>query len=397
MRNSGKFAFGAMLLLVLLLTYLEASEPEPVNWNPSYLETDKIPLGSYVFYESWKNTTKSDIQNIDIPPFEYLPTAAAGTYFFLNNSLGFDDPELKKLLAWVEKGNTLFLSAGSFSENLLDTLHLKTAIRIPTGDLTSRPRFNLVNPDLTRSKNYIYEQEMALVYFSKLDTLSHTILGVSELKDFKDPATAFPNFLKADWGEGKIFIHSMPQAFSNYFLLSGSGYQYSQDVLAYIDQNSPVYWDHYYKTGKTFYTSPLYILMRHRALKWAYYFILGGALLFLIFEGKRKQRPVPVVNPLQNQSFEYSRTIANLYVEQKKFKELALKKIEQFYDYIRQKHRIDTTRDPELFIPDLAEKSNNTPAETKKLFEMFREITNKTEISKNELKDLNQSISSFKK
>src|SRR5690606_31452803 len=169
-RNSGKFAFGAMLLLVLLLTYLEASEPEPVNWNPSYLETDKIPLGSYVFYESWKNSTTSEIQNVDIPPFEYLPTAPAGTYFFLNNSLGFDDPELKKLLSWVEKGNTLFLSAGSFSENLLDTLQLKTATRIPTGDLTSRPRFNFVNPDLKRSKNYIYEQEMPLVYFSKFDT-----------------------------------------------------------------------------------------------------------------------------------------------------------------------------------------------------------------------------------
>src|SRR5690606_16749298 len=162
----------------------------------------------------------------------------------------FDDPELKKLLSWVEKGNTLFLSAGSFSENLLDTLQLKTATRIPTGDLTSRPRFNLVNPDLKRSTNYIYEQEMPLVYFSKFDTQAHTILGVSELKDFNDPAAAFPNFLKADWGDGKILIHSIPQAFSNYFLLSGSGYQYAQDAMAYLDQNSPVYWDHYYKTGK---------------------------------------------------------------------------------------------------------------------------------------------------
>lgn len=397
MRNSGKFAFGAMLLLVLLLTYLEASEPDPVNWNPSYLETDKIPLGTYVFYESWKNSTKSEIQNVDIPPFEYLPTAQAGTYFFLNNSLGFDDPELKKLLSWVEKGNTLFLSAGSFSENLLDTLQLKTATRIPSGDLTSRPRFNLVNPDLTRPKNYIYEQEMPLVYFSKFDTLSHTILGVSELKNFKDPATAFPNFLKADWGDGRIFIHSMPQAFSNYFLLSGSGYQYVQDAMAYLDQNSPVYWDHYYKTGKTFYTSPLYILMRSKSLKWAYYFLLGGALLFLIFEGKRKQRPVPVVVPLQNQSFEYSRTIANLFLEQKHYKELALKKIEQFYDYIRQKHRIDTNRERQSLITNLAEKSNNTLAETKALFEMFQDISRKTEISKHELKDLNRSISSYKK
>ena len=386
-----------MLLLVLLLTYLEASEPEPVNWNPSYLETDKIPLGTFVFYESWKAATKSEIQNIDIPPFEFLTNAPEGTYFFLNNSLGFDDPELKKLLSWVANGNTLFLSAAGFSENLLDTLQIKTATRIPTGDLTSRPRFNLVHPDLKRPESYIYEQEMPLVYFSKIDTLSHTILGVSQLTDFKDPATALPNFLRTDWGNGKIYIHSMPQAFSNYFLLTGEGYQYSRDVMAYLDQESTVYWDHYYKTGKTFYTSPLYILMRSKSLKWAYYFLLVGELLFLIFEGKRKQRPVPVVTPLQNQSFEYSRTIANLYLEQKNFKELALKKIEHFYDYIRQKHRIDTNREAEYIIPELAEKSNNTLADTRAIFEMFKDISLKTEISKNELKDLSTSISSYKK
>ena len=397
MRNSGKFAFGAMLLLVLLLTYLEASEPEPVNWNPSYLETDKIPLGTFVFYESWKTATSGEIQNINIPPFEFLPAAQEGTYFFLNNSLDFDDPELKKLLSWVEKGNTLFLSAGSFSENLLDTLQLKTATRIPTGDLTSRPRFNLVHPDLKRPENYIYEQEMPLVYFSNIDTLSHTILGVSELNDFKEPTTALPIFLKSEWGKGKIFIHSMPQAFSNYFMLTGTGYNYAQDAMAYLDPNSTIYWDHYYKTGKTFYTSPLYILMRSKSLKWAYYFLLGGALLFLIFEGKRRQRPVPVVTPLQNQSFEYSRTIANLFLEQKNYKELALKQIEHFYDYIRQKHRIDTNRKPETFIQELAEKSNNSFADTRAIFEMFQNISLKTEISKNELKDLNSLISSYKK
>ncbi|WP_168191391.1 hypothetical protein [Antarcticibacterium flavum] len=53
MTRGGKFAMGLILLMVLLLTYLEASEPDPVNWNPSYLETDRIALGSFIFYESW--------------------------------------------------------------------------------------------------------------------------------------------------------------------------------------------------------------------------------------------------------------------------------------------------------------------------------------------------------
>ncbi|QED37306.1 DUF4350 domain-containing protein [Antarcticibacterium arcticum] len=397
MKNSVKIALGAMLLLVLLLTYLEASEPEPVNWNNSYLETDKIPLGTYVFYESWKNSTPGDIQNIDIPPFEFLPKAEAGTYFFLNNYLSFDDAEIKKLLIWVEAGNTAFLSAGNFSENLLDTLGLKTAIRIPGRDLSSRPRFNLVHPDLKQPENYLYEQEIPLIYFSRIDTLTHTILGVANIKDFKEPTTALPNFLKANHGKGTLYMHTLPQAFSNYFMLSGTGYKYSRDVLAYLEPNSTIYWDRYYKTGKTFYTSPVFVIMRSKTLKWAYYFTLLGVLLFIIFEGKRKQRAVPVIEPLKNQTYEYSRTIANLYLEQDQYKELAQKSIDHFYDHIRKAYRIDTTRSPGDFYPDLAEKSNNSLEDTETLFEMFQNISNKNVISKNDLVALNYAINSYNK
>ncbi len=397
MKNSVKIALGAMLLLVLLLTYLEASEPEPVNWNNSYLETDKIPLGTYVFYESWKNAAQGDIQNIDIPPFEFLPGAKPGTYFFLNNYLSFDDAEIKKLLTWVEEGNTAFLSAENFSENLLDTLGLKTATRIPGRDLSSRPRFNLVHPELRQTENYLYEQEIPLIYFSRIDTLSHTILGVANIKDFTNPTNALPNFLKTTHGKGTLYMHSMPQAFSNYFMLSKAGYKYSRDVLAYLEPNSLIYWDRYYKTGKTFYTSPLFVIMRNKTLKWAYYFALFGVMLFIIFEGKRKQRAVPEIEPLKNQTYEYSRTIANLYLEQDHYKELALKNIDHFYDHIRKTYRIDTTRSHGDFYQELANKSNNTIEDTKTLFEMFQNISNKTVISKNDLMALSNAINSYNK
>jgi len=385
-----------MLLLVLLLTYLEASEPEPVNWNESYLETDKIPLGSYVFYESWKNASSGEIENIDIPPFEFLSRAGEGTYFFLNNYLNFDDPEIKRLLSWVDAGNTVFLSAGEFSDNLLDTLGLNTATRVPGIDLSSQPYFNLVHPALKQKENYHYEQEMPLVYFSKIDTLSHTVLGVTHLQDFNNPATALANFLKIDWGNGTIYLHTMPQAFSNYFMLSGAGHKYSRDVLAYLQPGSTIFWDRYYKTGKTFYTSPLYVIMRSKNLKWAYYFVLFGVLLFIIFAGKRKQRAIPLIAPLQNQTYEYSRTIANLYVERKYYKELAIKNIEHFYDHIRHFLRLDTTNISLSFYEELAEKSNNTTANTKALFDKFDDISNKTVISKYELMNLNKAINSYK-
>jgi hypothetical protein len=106
MKNSGKMIFGGFLLLALFLTYLEASEPEPINWNPSYMETDKIALGTFVFYELWEESFAGNIEKINVPPFEFLTGEHNGTYFFLNNYLQFDDAELEKILSWVNQGNT---------------------------------------------------------------------------------------------------------------------------------------------------------------------------------------------------------------------------------------------------------------------------------------------------
>lgn len=396
MRNSGKFIFGAFLLLVLFLTYLEASEPEPVNWNPSYMETDKIVLGSYVFYELYKEVYSGEIEKITVPPFEFISAEQEGTYFFFNNYLNFDDAELDKLLAWVEEGNTLFLSSGYYSQNLLDTLNLEVATRVPGLDFTSMPRLALVHPDLRPEEQYVFDHETELRYFNKIDTVTHTILGVAHLTEFSDVKDAFPNFLKSDFGNGSIYLHTTPEAFSNYFLLKEENFNYTQDVTAYLNSAATLYWDKYYKSGKTFYTSSLYILLSNKSLKWAYYFLIIGAVLYIIFEGKRKQRAVPVMDPLKNQTFEYSKTIADLYVEQKKYKALAEKKIDHFYDHIRRQYRLDTTEVNEKFFKDLAVKSNNTEADTKDIFRIIRQVMGKNEISTIELQELNEKIASFK-
>ena len=124
-----KVSLGVLFLLVAFLTYLEAIEPTPINWYPSYAKEDKIPLGTYVFYENWKDSNPEYFEEINIPPFEFLSDSSKikdGSYFFLNNHVIFDEDELNKLLAWVEKGNTAFIASDVFGEQFLDTLHLET-------------------------------------------------------------------------------------------------------------------------------------------------------------------------------------------------------------------------------------------------------------------------------
>ncbi|MGB7843203.1 MAG: DUF4350 domain-containing protein, partial [Salinimicrobium sp.] len=315
MSKSYKIMLGLLVLLLVLLTWLEANEPEELNWTPSYSAFDKIPLGSFILY---KTLTKQpfEIQKVNVPPYEFLKDSAQpGTYFFLNNQLNFDDAELARLLAWIEKGNSAVLIAENFSKNLLDTLNLKRKTSIPKKGFSSKPILNLSEKSLKREKAFLYDRQTNENYFSEYDTLQQQVLGVSQLySDNLKITEPNINFLRDSIGKGAIYLNSFPKAFSNYFLLAEKeNPEYAARVLAYISAEKTLFWDQYYKTGKAYYTSPLFVLLNNRKLKWAYYFLIFGSLLFIIFEGKRKQRSIPVTKPLKNQTFHFTRTVAGLY------------------------------------------------------------------------------------
>ena len=394
MNKTYKIALGLFLLLIVSLVWLESTEPEPINWAPSFTAKDKIPLGTFVFYESWKKNKPREIDEIRIPPYEYLNTSPEeGTYFFLNDYILFDDNELDHLLNWVSEGNTLFISAYDFGENLTDTLGIRTATYIEGENFRSRPMLNLVNPELKLENDLEFDQDLPAVFFKKIDTTSNIILGTASFGDRKEEEKV--NFIQTKFGNGKIYLHSTPQAFSNYFLLKNENYKYTEALLAYLSGN--ILWDAYYKTGKSFFTSPLYILLNNRALKWAYYFVLISAVLFILFEGKRKQRTIPVIEPPANKSYEFTDTISQLYLEQGKYHELGLRKISLFLEYIRTNYRLDTSRINEQFYRDLAEKSENKPAETEKLFKRIFNFQKQENSDKDDFFELTRHINTFKR
>lgn len=278
MNKTYKIAFGLFLLLIISLAWLESSEPEPINWNPSYTNTDKIALGSLIFFESWTQSNPERFEEIKIPPYEYLNEEPKnGTYFFLNNYVSFDNDELDDILNWVSKGNTLFISAYNFGGNLEDTLKVQLSSYISADGFKSRPALNLVNSNLKLEKALEFDQDLPAVYFEEIDTLNQVVLGTSTFR--KKDAEEKINFIKTGFGNGEIYLHSVPQAFSNYFLLKNKNYQYQEALLAYLSGNT-ILWDGYYKSGKGFFTSPLYILLNNRPLKWAYYFIIITAIVF---------------------------------------------------------------------------------------------------------------------
>ncbi len=393
-----KLVFFGLLIAVAALVYLEASKPAAINWFPSYTTSDKIPLGTYVLDQLLTEKLGDDYIKTNISPFEkFRDSSFMGTYFFINNEVQFEKAEVERLLDWVDRGNTVFVSANYHSAELLDSLNLAMRSDWKSGNLGSEPLVNLSNRKLRSKDAFHIQRDFPVRYFEEIDTLHQIALGEGQIYDgtldMTDPKI---NFIKAPIGKGSIYLHAQPEIFSNYFLLWKNYSEHTENVLAYINNETILYYDNHYKSGKSVNLSPLYILLNNKYLKWSYYFVLIGAFLYVIFEGKRKQRSIPIVKPLKNQTYEYTRTIAGMYLDRKEYHDVARKQIALFMDYIRTHYRIPTNLINSKFFNTVASRSGNTFEDTKELFIHIEKVDNQPTISKQELKELHNKIETFK-
>ena len=120
------------------------------------------------------------------------------------------------------------------------------------------------------------------------------------------------------------------------------------------------------------------------------------SLFFMIFEGKRKQRKVPIVLPLKNTTVDFTKMIGKLYLQHKDHKNIAEKKITYFLDYVRQHFYLKTTHLNKELAQKLATKSGKNLQEVETLFRFIQKIQNQNQITERELQQLCERIEVFK-
>jgi hypothetical protein len=390
-----------LILIVITLfgiVYAELSKPKQLNWFPSYSSYHKIPFGSFVFNELMASRFDSII-TVKRPPFEYLKShEISGTYLFFNNQLSFGENELEMLLDWTEKGNTLIMASTDFEYGLLDTLDIDTDIVSIPENFSNQYQLALTHPELQPATQAVFDKAKTLYHFSEMDSSEVKVVGIVD--SYKEGKTSFRdtlvNIIKKPHGKGNIILSTFPQAFTNYFILEAQNKNYTAGLMSYIDPKQPLFLDSYYKSGKTFYTSPLYLFLNNPYLKWAYYILLLAAAIYILFEGKRKQRPIPVIKPLKNQTLHYTRTIADMYYEKGSHGDIANHKIQHFLNYIRVQLHLPTADIQQEFLKQLSARSNNSIEEVSELFELITRIQQKNLVTKEDLQELNTRIEKFK-
>lgn len=167
----------------------------------------------------------------------------------------------------------------------IDTLNLKTK-QLATSFFKEESFYKLLNKNLDTTE-YMFDRKNSKIVFSEIDTLKTTVLGKLIIKNYDSIEGAEGvNFIKYKHGKGQFYFHTFPLAFTNYSMLKDANHQYISSVLSYIDESKLIFYDGYYKTGKTKITSPMHYVLSSDNLRWAYYTALVGVLFLLFLKEK---------------------------------------------------------------------------------------------------------------
>jgi len=383
-----KFYIVLLVLSLGLLISHELLKPKTINWFPSYVAKHKMPYGTYVLYQELAGLfPKSKVQKINIPPYQFLQdSTTTGAYIFIDKGINFGKIEFNKLINFVKRGNKVLIATHGIN---IDTLNLKTEL-LRSSALVEKPYFKLVNKQFDKNE-YYFDRKFNNFVFKKLDTAATVVLGKSGLLNKKNERQVSGiNFIKYKYGKGFFLFSTYPEAFINYNLLKSPNQKYAAAVLSYLNNPKNIYWDAYYKTGKTQISSPLTYVLTNKNLKWAYYMVLIGSLLFVLFNGKRVQRVVPIKKPLLNQSLAFAQTIANMYYKKDSHKTIATHKIRYTLAEIRDKFHIETDLYKAKFKQELAAKTGNNIQDIEKSLNYIKQIEATPTITKQMLLLLNK-------
>jgi hypothetical protein len=370
----------------------EYYRPKPLDWTPTYENDDKIPFGTKVLYELLPGVMQqSSVKTVRLPVYNFMTeTQPAGrsNYVIICRDFNADGNDLKQLLPYVRSGNTVFISAYGMPDSLGAVLGFKADVKEPN-EADSTLRQNFANPQLVKSSGYNFFHDDGRNFLLIQKAKNITVLGRNARKE--------PVFIRIQYGKGQFFIHNLPLAFTNYYLLSPKTSDYAFKALSYLPAR-PTYWDEYQKQGRfdEEQQSIFRYIRSQPALNWAYYLVVFGLIFYAIFAGKRTQRIIPVIEPPQNTSLDFVKTVGRLYFQQGDHDNLARKKIQYFLTELRERYGLNTTVLDKEFTETLAQKSGTPLSETDELVRLLRSAQKSISLSEYDLLTLNAAIERFK-
>ena len=316
------------IVVMIILVLFEANKTERTDWRKNFDINQKSPFGLFVFNNEVNTLFKNKIKKTSETPYDYYKTDKKSHNILIVEE-DIDKQSWHKILDQVSNGSDAMLIVSEMPKEISDSI----------GYYDSQISFEDENvlklTDKTFTNDFIHLDKFPSGRGFTFIKPGVEVLGKTVEKNNTDQA----NFIKIKFGKGKIYVHCEPLFITNYYLLKRGNAKYAQDVFSYLDDRETIWFvENDAKVSQFF----LRFILSKPALKYAWWVLLGGLVLFIFFNAKRKQRIVPIIEPLKNTSVDFVKSIGNLYLQEGDFHDMMAKKAQYFLNKVRMDLLIDT-------------------------------------------------------
>ena len=398
------FVIGILVFLVVMFI-VELQLPKNFSWKPTFHHADKQPFGCYLFDSMLTKTMPQGYTVTDSSLYQLAKDSMKKRgILVVADQMNLISAEMKAIFSMANNGSHVMLVAHDLGSFAKDTLGLRIWGSGNTFDLQNFVKYNKERDTLRWVSDTLGYKPQRYAVFNPLlthrfgfevDSAHATIRTPLDKQALNKDGYLLSATMRQ--GKGYITYICVPLMFTNYAVIDQDDdhnrtFEFTLRCLSLMKHlpivRTQAYCPKYDEAEQT----PLRYIISQPPLRWALYTLLAGALLFLIFEGRRRQRVIPIEKAPENHSLEFIRLVGSLYYHSRERRSLVVRKYIYFAEELRRTVHVDVTdaSEDDITLPTLARLTAIDEKDIRDLILRLRLLADttddETEISRKQMK-----------
>lgn len=303
-------------LLVVVLGLLQISKPEPTSWKRTFSSTSTQPYGTWIALHVLDSITDGRVTMVDSASDVAIRSAPArGQWWIVAPRFQAADEEVDSLFAYARRGGHVVIATRWIN----DTTEKRLGVDLRQPFMWDEDTLSVYDSGSVVKRFLIVEDFISYQFKLRADS---TALG-SDLVQWDtlmalenaDQSADQPRFVLAArraLGLGSITVLSSPELMSNLAFVHDTASavaRYLMPVIARTD--GPIMWDRYHN-GSLQLPTVGDLLSQSHAAQLALVLVVVSGLMYVGTNARRRQRAIPILEPVRNTTSEFVRTVADL-------------------------------------------------------------------------------------
>ena len=398
------FVIGILVFLVVMFI-VELQLPKNFSWKPTFHHADRQPFGCYLFDSMLTKTMPQGYTVTDSSLYQLAKDSMKKRgILVVADQMNLIPAEMKAIFSMANNGSHVMLVAHDLGSFAKDTLGLRIWGSGNTFDLQNFVKYNKERDTLRWVSDTLGYKLQRYAVFNPLlthrfgfevDSAHATIRTPLDKQALNKDGYLLSATMRQ--GKGYITYICVPLMFTNYAVIDQDDdhnrtFGFTLHCLSLMKHLPVVRTQAYCPKYDEAEQTPLRYIISQPPLRWALYTLLAGAVLFLIFEGRRRQRVIPIEKAPENHSLEFIRLVGSLYYHSRERRSLVVRKYIYFAEELRRTVHVDVTdaSEDDITLPTLARLTAIDEKDIRDLILRLRLLADttddETEISRKQMK-----------